>query len=51
MKNIFLNEDQLNEKINDLLTRKNKLYGGEPAKKAGINVSIDRFRNSAVISR
>ena len=51
MSNIFLDQEQLDERINSLLTRKNKTHNGEPQKRARFSISIDRMTNSATINR
>jgi len=50
MNNILLNDVQLDEKINNLLTRKNKFYKGEPARMAQKNIAINRVNNTATIN-
>ena len=51
MSSIFLNEDQLEERIQNLLSRRDQFHGGEPSRQARSSVFIDRVSNSATINR
>jgi len=50
MSKIFLNEDELDTKINDFLTRKNRIYRKEKAAHGNRQVRMDVMRDNAVVA-